>query len=341
MTPDTARMPSAGVSHPENSSEQNRNLPPTLTKTGESVPLTKDMQVVVGIATSGRPAILAELVRQLTHQTVRPTRVIISYAKPEDIAAIPQTLREMASVEFVTGHMGLPAQRNVILDRLDDEDIVLFFDDDFFPHPTYIARIIEAFHDNPNILGVTGNVLADGAKGPGLSIEEADRLNTTAGTSSVSKVEDAPNTYGCNMAFRCAAVKRLGARFDERLPLYAWYEDIDFSRSLLPHGRIVKAHGAQGVHLGNKTGKGSGLRLGYSQIINCIYLARKGTYPWSHAVKSAGRHLVINALKSLSPEPYIDRKGRLFGNLIGLGDLLKNRITPERAATLHSKKKAS
>ena len=72
-----------------------------------------------------------------------------------------------------------------VLDRLDAEDIVLFFDDDFFPHLTYIARIIEAFHDNPNILGVTGNVLADGAKGPGRSIEETDRRNKNAGTSSV------------------------------------------------------------------------------------------------------------------------------------------------------------
>ena len=341
MTPDTTQMPSADLLCPHGSHEDNRQMQPTPTNTEETVLFTEKMQVVVGIATSSRPTILAELVRQLAHQTVKPHRIIISYAKPDDISAIPQTLRDMASVEFVTGHQGAAVQRNVILDRLKDEDIVLFFDDDFFPHPTYIARIIEAFRDNPNILGATGHVLADGAQGPGLLIEDANRLNAQADTTAVSKIEDAFNTYGCNMAFRCAAIKRLGARFDERLPLYSWYEDIDFSRSLLPHGRVVKVNSAQGVHLGNKTGKGSELRLGYSQIINCIYLAQKGTYPWSNALKSAGRHLVINTLKSFRPEYYIDRKGRLLGNLIGLGDLLRNRITPERAATLHSNKKAS
>ena len=316
-------------------------MPLTPTQAEDAGPFTEKMQTVVGIATSGRPTILAELVRQLVHQTVKPDRIIISYAKPEDIAAIPQTLRDMASLEFVTGNIGLPAQRNVILDHLEDEDIILFFDDDFFPHPTYIARMSEAFRDNANILGATGQVLADGAQGPGLLVENANHLNAKANVAMVLKIEDAFNTYGCNMAFRYAAIKRLGIRFDERLPLYAWYEDIDFSRSLLPYGRVVKVNSAQGVHLGNKTGKGSGIRLGYSQVINCIYLAKKGTYPWTSAIKSAGRHLIINSLKSLKPEYYIDRKGRLLGNLIGLGDLFRNRITPERAATLHSKKRAS
>ncbi|MBS1103242.1 glycosyltransferase [Gluconobacter sp. Dm-62] len=291
-------------------------------------------RVIVGIATTGRPAILAELVDQLAKQSIQPYRLIISYAKPGDIAAIPQALWGSMPVEFVTGHMGAAVQRNVILDRVKDEDIILFLDDDFFPHPTYISRIIEAFRDHPDVLGATGHLLADGAKGPGLEIEEANRLNASAETTFRPQVEDAFNTYGCNMAFRCNAIKRLGTRFDENLPLYSWYEDMDFSRSLLPHGRIVRVNGARGVHLGNKTGKNSGVRLGYSQIINSIYLAGKGTYPWSHALKSAGRHLLINAVKSFKPEPYIDRRGRLRGNLIGVGDLVRNRITPERAATL-------
>lgn len=311
------------------------------THASETALLSADPKVVIGIATTGRPAILAELVNQLAKQSIRPHRLIISYARPDDIAAIPQTLRDSMSVEFVTGHMGAAVQRNVILDHVKNEDIILFLDDDFFPHPTYISRIIEAFRDHPDVLGATGSLLADGAKGPGLEIEEANRLNGNAETTSFLQVEDVFNTYGCNMAFRCTAIKRLETRFDENLPLYSWYEDMDFSRSLLPHGRIVRVNSARGVHLGNKTGKGSGVRLGYSQIINSIYLARKGTYPWSHALKSAGRHFLINALKSFRPEPYIDRRGRLRGNLVGIGDLIRNRITPERAATLTISKVAS
>jgi len=310
-------------------------------RASETALLSAEPRVVVGIATTGRPAILAELVGQLARQSIRPYRLIISYAKPDDIAAIPQTLRDSMSVEFVTGHLGAAVQRNVILDHVENEDIILFLDDDFFPHPTYISRIIEAFRDHPDVLGSTGHLLADGAKGPGLKIEEANQLNQNAETAPLLQVEDVFNTYGCNMAFRCAAIKRLGTRFDENLPLYSWYEDMDFSRSLLPYGRIVRVNGARGVHLGNKTGKGSGIRLGYSQIINCIYLARKGTYPWSHALRSAGRHLFINAVKSFKPEPYVDRRGRLRGNLIGIGDVVRNRITPERAATFTISKVAS
>ncbi|MQR99853.1 glycosyltransferase family 2 protein [Gluconobacter aidae] len=312
-----------------------------LPKSSETTSVPANAKVVVGIATTGRPEILAELVDQLAKQSILPHRLIISYARPGDIAAIPQALRDSMSVEFVTGHMGAAVQRNVILDRIENEDIILFLDDDFFPHPAYISRIIEAFHSHPDVLGATGHLLADGARGPGLEIADANRLNENVETTPLLQVEDAFNTYGCNMAFRCSAIKRLGTRFDENLPLYSWYEDMDFSRSLLPHGRIVRVNGARGVHLGNKTGKGSGIRLGYSQIINSIYLARKGTYPWSHALKSAGRHFLINALKSFRPEPYIDRRGRLRGNLIGIGDVVRNRITPERAAILTISKVAS
>lgn len=303
-------------------------------------PLPEQPNVVVGIATSRRPAILAELVRQLKEQSFQPSKIIISYSAPGDIDQLDQQDIQSGYIELVTGLQGLPMQRNAILDRLTNEDIILFFDDDFFPHTDYIAEIVHSFRTSDAILGVTGNVLADGAQGPGLPVEDANKLNRNFVPVSERKQEDTFNTYGCNMAFRIHALKHLKARFDERLPLYAWYEDMDFSRALLPYGRLVKTYRAVGVHLGNKSGKTSGLRLGYSQIINPVYLAQKGTYPWDHALKSAGRHLLINLLKSLRPEAHIDRQGRSHGNWIGVLDLLRGRVTPERALHLTSEKKS-
>jgi hypothetical protein len=34
------------------------------------------------------------------------------------------------------------------------------------------------------------------------------------------------------------------------------------------------------------------------------------------------------------PEPYVDRRGRLRGNMLALGDLLRHRMAPERVLEL-------
>ena len=145
---------------------------------------------------------------------------------------------------------------------------------------------------------------------------------------------EAFNGYGCNMAFRMAPVRAHNIRVDERLPLYAWYEDIDVTRRLGAHGKILRLAGARGVHLGAKAGRVPGLRLGYSQVVNPIYLAIKGSFPWSHAIPSAARHCLKNLLRSAFPDPGADRWGRFRGNMIGLGDLLRGRVTPERILDL-------
>jgi GT2 family glycosyltransferase len=136
------------------------------------------------------------------------------------------------------------------------------------------------------------------------------------------------------MALRLGPLRAHALRFDEALPLYAWYEDIDLTRRLGAHGAILRLAGARGVHLGTKSGRVAQARLGYSQVANAIYLARKGSYPWGHALPSAARHLAMNAARSLAPEPHVDRRGRLRGNLIALADLLRGRMHPMRVMEL-------
>jgi GT2 family glycosyltransferase len=133
---------------------------------------------------------------------------------------------------------------------------------------------------------------------------------------------------------RVAAVAAGQYRFDEKLPLYGWLEDVDFSLRLGQRGRIVKAMAAQGVHLGIKKGRQSGRRLGYSQIANPIYLSRKGVFPWRRALRLMSRNIAANLLRLPHPEPYIDRFGRASGNIKAFGDLLTGRLTPERILEL-------
>jgi hypothetical protein len=123
-------------------------------------------------------------------------------------------------------------------------------------------------------------------------------------------------------------------RFDERLVLYGWQEDTDLGARVAASGRMIWSDGLWGVHLGIKAGRTPGHKFGYSQIVNPRYLAAKGSMPVSRAITMAARNIVANTIGALSPEPYIDRAGRLRGNLLGLWDLVTGRWRPERAAEL-------
>ena len=71
------------------------------------------------------------------------------------------------------------------------------------------------------------------------------------------------------------------------------------------------------------------MRLGYSQIINPVYIVLKGNMSFAYAFRLAARNVLANLVKSIRPESYVDRRGRLRGNLIGMLHLVTGRLTPE------------
>jgi GT2 family glycosyltransferase len=289
------------------------------------------MHITIGIATRGRAAILAGVLRDLARQSRPADRILVCHVSADDVAGC----EAIAGVEFMTAPAGLPHQRNRILDEAAGSDVVLFLDDDFLCDTRFLAVLEAGFENHSDMVVATGTVIADGANAPGYDLAEgAALLAADPGAAAPLQVTEAFNGYGCNMAFRMAPVRAHNIRVDERLPLYAWYEDIDVTRRLGAHGKILRLAGARGVHLGAKAGRVPGLRLGYSQVVNPIYLAIKGSFPWSHAIPSAARHCLKNLLRSPFPEPWADRWGRFRGNMIGLWDLLRGRVTPERILDL-------
>jgi hypothetical protein len=92
-----------------------------------------------------------------------------------------------------------------------------------------------------------------------------------------------------------------------------------------------------GVHLGVKSGRVSGVRFGYSQLANPVYLIRKGTVPASFLLELMGRNICANLVRSLWPEPHIDRRGRLKGNLLAALHLIQGRIEPEYILKLQAR----
>ena len=178
------------------------------------------------------------------------------------------------------GPRGLTCQRNAILEQVRDFDVVVFFDDDFLPTPSYLQVVERVFATQDDVVMVTGLVIADGIIGPGLSLEDARSWLAVFGAIKRDwhELEKVTNGYGCNMALRVSAVEAGQCRFDEKLPLYGWLEDVDFSLRLGQRGRIVKAMAAQGVHLGIKKGRvlgGIDLDVGTAQANQFVHFAAR------------------------------------------------------------------
>jgi GT2 family glycosyltransferase len=291
------------------------------------------MKLFVIVPTVGRAALVQQTISRLAEQTRRPDGVLVVGADPKDVAGI-----EAADLplKLELAPRGLCSQRNHALRILADKaDLIVFFDDDFVPAPDYLAQAEALFETRPGVVGACGLVLDDGVRGPGISFEGAcEIVAADAGLPREGARIHASYRalYGCNMVVRVSAIGDL--RFDENLPLYGWQEDIDFSVQLSARGDLVMSETLRGVHMGIKSGRQPGAKLGYSQIANIVYLLEKRTIPRRMAYSLLARNCAANLVKAFKPEPYIDRKGRLAGNLLAVRDMLTGRMHPNRILDL-------
>lgn len=289
-------------------------------------------KLAVAIASLGRPESLGQVCEALQKQTRPADRLLLSVTNDNDL---PDPL-PFSDIEVVQGSKGLCAQRNRAVEHLrDDVDYLIFLDDDYVPSRFALERIEAFFEANPDIVGIMGDVLADGIKGPGISYAKACELVAAydqAPRPEIKILSEVDGLYGCNMCFRVSAIQ--DTRFDENLPLYGWLEDNDFSNQLLRVGRLVHTNAFAGVHCGVKAARSPGVRLGYSQIANPIYLSRKGTLPWRKALRLMSRNLIANHALTLKPEPWVDRWGRTKGNWLAFRHLLTGKLTPQHIVGL-------
>jgi GT2 family glycosyltransferase len=98
------------------------------------------------------------------------------------------------------------------------------------------------------IAGANGIVIRDGIKTPPISWEEAQHAIAAPRPADPCSLSEIADLYGCNMAYRMSAIDDL--RFDERLVLYGWLEDKEFSRKAAKKGRLVECNLLVGVHFG-------------------------------------------------------------------------------------------
>lgn len=305
------------------------------------------MELHVIVATKGRPQIVARLLERLSEQTLPPDSTIIVGTEESDLelARAHEFTRTHRVLLHVGARSGSCSQRNIALDLLGSERgragaaapfIAVFFDDDYRPSREWLARCRAFFERHPDVVGLSGRVLADGIHG---AVSEHEASAYLAGElpprkhwASGSVPRELGAVYGCNMAFRDVVVD--ACRFDENLPLYGWQDDQDFTHRAKRLGRVLYTPDCVGVHLGAKSGRVSGLRFGYSQIVNPWYLVRKGTMPVDKSLRFVSRHVVANTLRSLSRRSEVDYPGRLRGNLLAFADLARGRAHPLRVLTL-------
>lgn len=290
------------------------------------------MRLAVIIPTKGRAALVCRTIERLRHQRRLPDAVFVS---APDETHVDQLATSQFPVYYCFGQQGASAQRNNALGAVvHDFDIATFFDDDFLAADDYLLNVERSFKERSDLRVVTGHVLRDGINDAGVSFEEAEAILAAVSPLAYENgsVKDWHAGYGCNMSMRTSCIG--SERFDERLVLNSWLEDVDFTRRIARGGRIVRHTALRGVHMGTKAGRVSGVRFGYSQVINPLYLVRKGSYPASYAAYLISRNLFANMGRLLWPEPWIDRRGRLRGNLIAAMHLLAGRLEPERALEL-------
>jgi GT2 family glycosyltransferase len=238
-------------------------------------------------------------------------------------------------VTFIETPTGLCVQRNRALDAVaPDTEIVAFLDDDIELATAYFAEMARLFTNNPQIIMASGTMLHDGGRGGIISRDEAVRLcrefdqTYDSARPQVWKIVD--SGYGCNMIVRHASIRN--CRFDERLPLYAWLEDRDFSHRVTLGGCApTECENAVAVHLGARSGRVSGVRLGFSTIVNPMYLKRKAnTFSFGFIfVHYWLRCLAGNIIGIVTRDKEYDRVGLIRGNMIGFYHLLSGRCDPE------------
>lgn len=295
------------------------------------------MRIAVVICSVGRPRSVAAILPWLVRQTKAPSEILMVVTKPEDLPEA-EVLAQTNGIplDVIISEKGLPRQRNRGLEAVQERcDAVFFIDDDYMPTQDALAGIEKAFESFPQADGVTGHLLADGIHTGGISFDDAGGIiREFEDSGAIPPLEIDRNLvglYGCNMVYRC---DRIGTtRFDERLPLYGWQEDVDFASRLA--GEKIKTGAFSGVHCGTRDGREtSGVLLGYSQVANVAYLLGKGSLPYSFGLKLMARNVLSNHLGLLKAHSWIDRKGRARGNWIAIRDLLRGAAKPERILEL-------
>jgi GT2 family glycosyltransferase len=272
---------------------------------------------------------LHESILSVVRQSI-PSRIIVSVPDSNHVA---DATRALPSVEIVTGKRGLTAQRNAALAAIQgNPEVIVFLDDDMEIDEHYVEELVRAYREHPQAALINGNNLALGIY-PAGSLDRKiavkliqDRLKTGA---SRAPAIPADTGYGCLMSMRGSLLGKVS--FDERLPLYGFMEDFDFTLLCRKFGAVLQNPNALCVHIEIVAGRMGERRRGYSEVVNPIYI-------WSKKTGSRLPRAFLGAVRRTLRSAGMALKGqgteRLIGNLIGWANVATFRPDPEKILTM-------
>ncbi|WP_158750594.1 glycosyltransferase family 2 protein [Acidobacterium sp. S8] len=295
------------------------------------------MNISVIICTLNRPIILHETITSILKQNLPPWQIII--ASPGQDHILPETLA-LEGVQYVQTLTGLCKQRNKGLEAVaPGTGLVAFLDDDIELSRSYLEAMARLFREKPGIIVASGRMLHDGGRDTRISREQAidkcEAYDLTHKHDAPLSYKSISSGYGCNMIVRHSGIGAF--RFDEHLPLYAWLEDRDFShRCTVGRCAPVECNNAVAVHLGWRSGRISGVRLGFSTVVNPVYLRRKANmFSFQFILVNYWlRCIAGNIIGVITGDSEHDRIGLIKGNMIGFWHLITGKCDPEYILTL-------
>jgi len=283
-----------------------------------------ELQPIYVFCSANRAEMLHDSVLCAAAQTV-PGRIVISVPGKEHV--LLETLA-LSRVELVVSPQGLPSQRNAALKTIADREAIIFlFDDDVEIEEHYAERILDAYKEHPEIALMNGRNVARGAVSGSLTRRSArEFIRAKMGARSPTPVlEPARTGLGCRMSFPARLLGKVA--FDERLALYGYQEDYEFSLQCAEYGLVVTNNAALMAHIETPAGRVGVVRRGYSEVVNPIYIA------WKHprankarAIAGAVRRTFRNGLNSHRAHA----RKQLSGNLMGWVSVLSGSLDPER-----------
>jgi GT2 family glycosyltransferase len=285
------------------------------------------LNTTVVVCSANRPDVLSETIESLMRgQSLQPREIIVSVF---DRAHVPEKIGADSAVRVVvSSRQALSAQRNTAI-KVVRTPYTLFLDDDVEIAPNFIESMESLLDEVEDVVVATGFVVVDGVRRDA----GVDRKSARAAVLNYVRERedcDCEEGYGCNLFVRTRMFDQV--LFDENLPLYGWLEDLDFSTNCLGYGRIIRNAGTCVAHLGTPIGRISGLKFGYSQIVNPFYLWCKNGKPrltnvvFAHWLVPVARNLRRTLMRVHGIRS--DRTGRFKGNMIGFRHLLAGKVDP-------------
>lgn len=254
------------------------------------------VMISVVTPTLRRPEEVAELLKNLSQQTVLPSEVILVDGAPNDERETERVAANMAaglpySLRYTRKEGGTAIQRNAGIDQATGH-LIAFLDDDIRLEPDFFRQMTDAFAQDreKKVGGIVGYRTNEY-----FQPEEAQRWRWYRRLKLLTTYEpgryDFASGYPINanmqspfsgvravdfMTTSCAVWRREvcdgGLRFDAFFRDYGMLEDAHFSLRAGRQWELLQCGDARCLHLASPRGRSNRRKIGYKSVVNYYYV---------------------------------------------------------------------